>query len=142
MTNQPDQPQKEPPLLHRDDVPMDLAEDMVTKMKKAAKEQGMGDVKVQFIGDLTDEQKAKLPPGMMEGIARLHDKLVKHFVNGECHVCGKKFPGEWPPPEDGENYSLQDWSYYDSDHESHPPALACPECEEDEDGVPKPVELP
>lgn len=126
--------EKNPPLLHRDDVPMEVAETLVERLKELYGD----DIKVQFAGDSTKE----LPPDVIEANAKLHKHFIKCFVEGLCHVCEAKFPGKWPPDED-DDWNLQGWAYYDTDSEDQVPLFACPSCEEaDRNGQPKPMEIP
>jgi len=117
----------ENPELHRDDIPMELAENLVEHLKDIHSEKGKPPLKVRFIGDLTDEEKSELPD-LMEIQKKLYKHLVECFTKGVCHICGVKFPGEWPPNND-ENWDLQGWIYYDSENEKDPPLLVCPKCE-------------
>ena len=124
------------PLLHRDDIPMEMAEDLVAKMKELYGD----DIKVKFVGDATTKELEALPKEFLEAQKKFYDHTVKCFVQGLCHSCEAKFPGEWPPT-DEENW-LQGWSYYSIDSEKQPPMLICPKCEDEEsDGVPRPMEI-
>jgi len=137
-----DDKQDPPPMLHRDDVPMDIAEDLVAKLKEVGEEMTGHPVKVIFAGDMTDEQRAKVPPSMIESMQKLHDQLWKEFGKGLCHVCKTQYPGEWPPPENDAEWEQCHWAYYDNDSEESPPLIVCPKCEKmDDHGVPRPVEL-
>lgn len=125
---------KKPPLIHRDDIPMDVAEDLVSHLKELYG----NDITVQFAGDSNTE----MPQDMIEAHTKMNEHFRKCFVEGLCHICGARFPGAWPP-EDGDDWSLQGWAYYTSDSEDQVPLLVCPDCEEaDSDGQPRPVNIP
>jgi hypothetical protein len=104
-------------LPHRDDVPMDVAEALVAKMK--AEHPGC---KVVFAGDLPADQ---VPPEIREATARMGRAQAKSVLHGACLMCGARMADyrieddDWNPPTGwGLIYGLND----------EPLAWECPAC--------------
>lgn len=113
---------------HRDDLPMDVAEDIVAQLKAAGKERYGKNMTVKFVGDMTEED-IKMP-----NVAKIQEQLFDHlarcFVDGLCHLCKAQFPGKWPPTDDdndGDSIDLLGWDYVDQGEET-PPIFTCPSC--------------
>lgn len=112
---------EKPELLHRDDLPMDVAEGIVDQIQKLHP-----GVKVVFAGDLpTNDPDAEK---MRHKAEELHKTIIQSFVDGECFSCGAEIPMEWPP--EGDDWDLPDgWHIIDSVQEDGPMFLECPECD-------------
>ncbi len=111
-------------LIHRDDVPADLAEEIVKNMKD-----DFPGCRIVFAGDYQG-----LPPQAVEEARKEQARIVKvaatRFYKGQCFECGADMPMEWPPKDDEwelptgwgictETYGIDDI-----------PILICPECED------------
>ncbi len=108
-------------LIHRDDVPADLAEEIVKNMKKDFPE-----CKVVFAGDKPGE----VPQEVQDEQAKIIKVAAQRFCKGQCFECGADMPMEWPPRDD--EWELPTgWGIctemYGIDGI---PILICPECED------------
>jgi hypothetical protein len=106
--------------IHRDDLPMDVAEEVVESLQ-----QQFPGFKVQFAGDAP----GGLPPEVAEAMQKLKDQMDQSVLLGQCFDCGAQMPnypkqGE-PVPEDWE--PATGWNYYSSGDEiMH---WICPTCD-------------
>jgi hypothetical protein len=106
-------------LIHRDDIPMDVMEDI---------QELFPDMKIVCAGDIPEGQ---IPEDMREAIATIEAKFLKSIVEGKCVDCGKKIHDF--PPVDWSVWKLPDgWRYF-TDFSGSPQAFQCPECDR-EDG--------
>ncbi len=114
-------PSSMPPLIHRDDVPFELAEEIEAKLK----EQYPG-YTIRYAGDRPED----LPAAARDYAEELARKFRYSIEHGTCLGCGKKYPGAWPEEGDlGFGWSLYGMGgSRDSDH------LVCGECD-NADGV-------
>lgn len=135
---------KEPNLIHRDDLPMDVAEGMIEAIKKEVGKEAGDDFKVVFAGDLPEGKQTEV----IEQFKEIERAMDRAFFNGFCWDCGKRIPKIWTPWKDkeGDYYKLSDgWSIISSIPEDGPLMLQCPECGEIEEatqGISQKVEVP
>lgn len=127
-------------LIHRDDLDMQDVQQIEAYF--AEHYPGM---KVMFAGDA-----ATLPDEVLADLEKLHLKYAQSLLDGTCVDCGKKIPGEWPPPEEGDWHCPPGWFFlceFEFDEESgenvsSPVALTCAECDEQlKDGEIRPINL-
>ena len=96
-----------PKLIHRDDLPMDLAEAVVGALKGV----GGDNKKVVFAGDLPEDQQAECA----DMLRRIEEQESRAIAEGLCRDCGKRVPGNWPPTPDagGQEFKLPDgWRWW------------------------------
>ena len=100
-------------LIRRDDVPMDLIEQIQAEHP---------DAKLIFAGQDPDS----LPQHVKDYIAGLQERMTQMLLAGLCVDCGAKIPGTWPPEE---NYQVpENWSFFTDTVSGDLTALQCPEC--------------
>ena len=72
--------------IHRDDLPMDVAEEMVKKLQELHP-----GCKIVFMGD----QPGGVPPEMQADLDQFAQAQERAFAEGRCMDCEKPMPG-WP----------------------------------------------
>lgn len=105
-------------LIHRDDLPMELLEQIQASFPEG--------VKLICAGDLPF-----LPPGFKEMLEAEQEKRELAFSEGRCTDCGAIMP-DWPPREDDDWDITPGWRWF-TDHAGDPVALQCPACDEKEE---------
>lgn len=127
-------------LIHRDDLDMQDVQQIEAYF--AEHYPGM---KVMFAGDA-----ATLPDEVLADLEKLSQMYANSLVEGTCVDCGKKIPGDWPPPEEGEYNCPPGWFFLcesEFDDEtgesvSVPVALSCKECDDKlNEGEVRPINL-
>lgn len=127
-----------PQLLHRDDIPMDVAEEIVAMLKKAHP-----GYEVVFAGDTPESYQQAMAPASQ----RFTDAVCRAFADGCCFYCGKAMQGipdeadelawvDWKPP--------QDWGFISiGPSDDSPIIIECPDCAKNiNEGVPRKVNSP
>lgn len=113
---------------HRDDIPFEVAEALVEKVKAEVERMHPGaKFKLKFAGDSDDSGAAD------EFGRRFVAPRMERMVDGQCGECGCECPG-WPgyPPKAG--WSMPDGWKVVTDIKNRPNWIECPECgDEDED---------
>lgn len=108
--------------IHRDDVPMDLSQEIERQF--AESHPGM---KVVFVGDLPGE----LPPEVAERVAAIERLHMESLFNGACLDCGAKMPN-WPETPEGMDDTWQPapgWRLFTDMRTKEPSAWQCPACD-------------
>lgn len=116
---------EEPKLVHRDDMDMDVAEEMVARMQEM-----FPGFKVVFAGDQPD-----LPDEVKQAAIDLEAHMKEARESGKCIDCGAQMPNfpptgdidKWEPPEG--------WRFF-TGPEGRLQAWQCPACDaaEETDG--------
>lgn len=112
---------KDTDLIHRDDIPMDLMEE----------------IERMFPGKMVvcagDQPGGAVPLEVKEAIAATTKKFEESLREGLCVDCGAKMPGY--PPHDWDTWTLpDDWQLF-TNMRGGPQAFQCPRCDaEDTDG--------
>ena len=110
---------KEERLIHRDDVPMDVAESIVADLQAM-----YPGYTVQFAGDSGNPKAA-------EAAKQLGDELAKLLVEGRCMDCGRQMEG-WPGAEMADDWRPNEgWCHF-SDYNDELMGWQCPECDVDD----------
>ncbi len=112
-------------MLHRDDLPMEVAEGMIEAIQKLHP-----DCKVVFAGDVPGE----IDPAVQDAIDLLEYATWRSFSEGRCFDCQTKIPIPWPPEEEDWK-EPDDWNIY-VEGNFPCPMIICPDCEGTEATVP------
>jgi hypothetical protein len=112
--------------MHRDDLPMDIAEDAVEKLRKLHP-----GCKIVFAGDAGDQ----LPEEAKKAFAEYRRQEQAKLVQGLCSDCGKKMPG-WTDDLGPPSMKLPEgWTFFEDPKTKMPHAWICPECDQAEQSV-------
>lgn len=116
---------------HRDDLPMDVVEDLEKKLQEL-----YPGYKVVFAGDQPGG-----PPLELNDAYKAFQKMAdKSLLNGTCIDCGKQMPDYDPQREDWDK--APGWSYYTNTGNGEFMGWQCPECDaEEQDGQPRQINL-
>jgi len=108
-------------LIHRDDIPADIAEELVRLIQEDFPE----GTRVVFAGDKPGE----VPQEIKDQQKILIKVAATRFYQGQCFECGTDMPLEWPPKDD--EWELPDgWSISTETYGINDiPIFICPECE-------------
>lgn len=108
--------------LHRDDFDFEEFQKLEAKLL----EEHPG-AKVVCLGDIPGEMPEEIKQAMRE----LYDVLLQELVEGKCHDCGNKIPGEWPPEAEGVDVDLTEGWVFLTAMGSTPDLgiLICPDCD-------------
>jgi len=116
-------------MLHRDDLPMDVAETMVNKLK-----QMFPGKKVMFAGDATPEAKR----AMEKGLKQLNAKFAERYESGKCMDCEWVMPDWEPDCHKASGWKpAPGWRYLTAVGGSSslsPAQWLCPECDQKDEG--------
>src|SRR5947199_924463 len=93
-------PSMEP--IHRDDLPMDVAEEMVKKLQELHP-----GFKVVFAGD----QPGGVTPELQAELDALLEAQQRAFADGRCMDCDKQMPG-WPWKDGAPDQLPEGWAYF------------------------------
>jgi hypothetical protein len=108
-------------MIHKDDLPMDVAEKIVEELKKMHP----GCKSVVFAGDSPDTELQEKHKQITEQINKMH---LKSFKEGECLDCGTKIPIPWPPKSDDFEWPKGWGRLEEVGNDDLCPALLCPTC--------------
>ena len=104
--------------IHRDDLPMDVAEEMVKKLQELHP-----GCKIVFMGD----QPGGVPPEMQADLDQFAQAQERAFAEGRCMDCDKPMPG-WPSQGGAPDQLPDGWTYF-TDLKDQPMGWLCPECD-------------
>jgi hypothetical protein len=111
-------------MLHRDDVPMEVAE----QIGRVLTEKFPGETLV-FPGDIPEGPEREFAE---RAVARTDDMIRERFRRGQCFICGAQYGGSYPPISDA---ALNAWDQSgwcvlgDGARPRAPPdRVACPAC--------------
>lgn len=106
-----------------------MAEENIPPELREGLEKMFPGFKIRHINDI---DPGELPPEIVaeadQKRAEIMAEALDSLIEGKCYDCGKKYPGEWPPP-DGVPM-VDGWGVY-FDEKDEPAMLVCP-CDEDE----------
>lgn len=127
-------------MLHRDDLPMELAEEVTRKLKELYP--GM---KVMFAGDCPDSAVLVRANQALEALQRKNEESL---MNGTCIDCGRQMPGystEWREDRGADWAPAEGWVWFSIPQTDEVVSWQCPECNalDEEEGGPslKKIEL-
>ena len=114
--------EKKPNLIHRDDLPMEAAEEITAKLKEL-----YPGFRVVFSGD-----EAELPPEVVRASEDLQSHMDDSLFTGKCIDCGAQMPNF--PGRDATDSELDEWNPAEgwrwfSGPTGEPQAWQCPECD-------------
>ncbi len=116
-------PNELPAPLHRDDLPMELAEAFVEAVQKEHP-----GVKVIFAGDAPGE----IPQEIQDALMEMNQRNMESLVHGLCIDCGRKMEN-WPDdPAEGLGPGWQPadgWRLFTNSVTDEPSMWQCPECD-------------
>jgi hypothetical protein len=104
-------------LIHRDDLPFEVAEELVKQLQK-----DYPGKKIVFAGDV-----AGVDQEIEELINSITLRQLEHIVEGYCFDCGAVFPRPWPPEGDGP--LPKGWTLYENIGSDDTRILICPKCD-------------
>lgn len=113
------------PLLHRDDIDFEDAEQIVNFFE----EQFPG-MKVVFAGDSNHQ----LPPEILEQIQTIRMHGLASVAEGTCIDCNKKMLEAWPPEND--DWEMPEgWVVLTDRATNEPGGFLCPDCNKEDDVI-------
>ena len=104
--------------IHRDDLPMDVAEEIVKKLQELHP-----DCKVVFAGD----QPGAVPAELQAELDQLLEAQQQAFADGRCMDCDQPMPG-WPSQGGAPEMLPDGWTYF-TDLKDQPMGWLCPDCD-------------
>lgn len=115
--------------LHRDDLPMNVAEGIVEQMKQA-----FPGMEVVFAGDMPGD----LPESVKEGMAALEKKMERSLCEGRCIDCDAEMEG-FPKSDATDDFwdnwqPAKGWKHFKRDGDIV--AWQCPKCDAAENSPP------
>lgn len=107
--------------VHRDDLPFEVAEDLIAQMK----EMFPGMKNVRFAGDIPEDE---LPEEVHETVRRLEAMSEKSLKEGSCIDCGRCMDN-YPDCIIGATKMPDGWRLFHDTQTKEPKAFQCHECD-------------
>ena len=115
--------------LHRDDVPYDVAEEIVAELKR--RYPGMN---IVFAGDHPTEESD-------QAFAAYEEHRLGLLARGACMDCGKQMPG-WEEIVQSDNPQVpKGWRWFTNTANGDLMGFQCPECDANETDEPREIKL-